>query len=222
MRLFLLLLFLIAGTALHAQYNTEFGLDMIWVMVPLTGNSLESTNIELLYKEDTGKKDLRFKLTYAAAFQEYEFVKQVRLDSSSIFSYHVPQQSWAFDIGLAPHILVKGQPFYYGADVQLAFRKGSIKATPEACDPIDADPLCDILRSVDNTNYSVGVIPFLGTKLKLTDRLLFTIEFGTQFNYRIGSHQYLTADNTWKESSINGIEFQLNKWINDLALSYRF
>ncbi|MEN0004375.1 MAG: hypothetical protein AAF798_09535 [Bacteroidota bacterium] len=222
MRLTNVLFCLLCIQSLSAQYNTEFGIDLSPMIVTLTGNRLDHTNIELFYKEDTGEKDLRFRLGFTTSFQETEFVKRVSLEETSIFSYYLPQQIWAIDVGVAPHIKAKGIPLYYGVDVQLAFHMGDVYATSETCDLIDGNPACDILRSVGNTHYSIGLIPVLGTKLNLTERLVFTIEFGTQFNYRIGNYQYLDNENNWQKQSINGLEFLLDRGINDIALSYRF
>ena len=66
----LLILFLILPLSSYSQYRTEFGIDIISPIILASGANARPTQLELIYKEDTGEKDLRFKFFITSNFDD--------------------------------------------------------------------------------------------------------------------------------------------------------
>jgi hypothetical protein len=218
----LLVLFLILPLFSYSQYHTEFGIDIISPIILASGANARPTQLELIYKEDTGEKDLRFKFFITSNFDDFELVRRVDIDSSQFYNYAVPTRTYGINIGVAPHFKVQGLHLYYGFDANIALNESYTAVMTSACDPLEDLPLCDQVRSLDNNHYTLGIIPFLGGKLDITERLLLTIEFGTELAFFLGNHNYYAGNDIIKKQKINFFAPQFDRLLNDIAISYRF
>lgn len=223
MRLFnLLLLCLLLPLFASAQYRTEFGLDLTSMIILASGNAASPSTLEIIYKEDTGDKDLRFKFIITSAYNKYELVRRVDFDSLQYFNYAIPTHSYGINIGVAPKFKAKDLNLYYGFDLHFALNKASTAVMTAECNPLENIPLCEQLKTLDNTYYTLGLIPFLGGKFNITERIVLTVEFGTELAFFLGHRNYYAGDNQVRKEKLNFFEPQFNRWLNDIALTYRF
>ncbi|RMG88564.1 MAG: hypothetical protein D6714_00500 [Bacteroidetes bacterium] len=201
----------------QSPYLREFGIDLIWMIVASSGNEPASADLELIFKETHDLVDLRFKFLASANFRDRKLIQSSIKDSVQILNFYRPQRTIAFNIGVAYNKRTNDLPVYVGADLQVAWNTGDTEV-----DQCLALSNCKRFQGLTNQHLSVGLIPFLGTKIPLTDRLTFTVEFGTQINYHFGTRKYLDAGETLREYKINGLELEFNRFINDIAVVYLF
>ncbi|MCI5081945.1 MAG: hypothetical protein MRY78_09640 [Saprospiraceae bacterium] len=206
----------------QAQYRTEFGLDLITPLIVATGNNVAPSSLEIIYKEDVGDRDLRFKFLIRSGYQDYELIRRVDVDSTQYYNYAVPTRSYGINLGFAPKFTVQGIQLYYGMDLHFSLDEATTIVTTTDCDPLENSPICDQVTSLDNTHYTLGFIPFLGGKLAITDRIVLTIELGTELDFFLGNYNYYIGDGQTRQQRINFFQPQLNRFLNDIALSYRF
>lgn len=221
MRYFATFLFLAISSSMFAQkqspYLREFGLDLIWMIVSMSGHETASTDVELIFKESHDELDLRFKFLLSTNFRDRDLIHSYTKDSIQTLNFYRQRKTAAINIGVAYNKITEGLPFYVGADFQMAWHTGDTEV-----DRCLIGSTCKRFQGLSNQNLSVGVIPFLGTKIPLTDRLMFTVEFGTQINFHFGKRKYLNIENEVQEYQINGLEMQLNRLVNDIAVVYLF
>lgn len=215
-------LFLIAiSTSVFAQkqspYLREFGLDLIWMIVSTSGHEPASTDVELIFRESHDKLDLRFKFLLSTNFRDRNLIGSFTKDSIQTLNFYRQQKTAAVNIGVAYNKITEGLPVYVGADFQIAWHSGDTEV-----DRCLIGDNCKRFQGLQNQHLSVGLIPVFGTKIPLSDRLMFTLEFGTQINYHFGKRKYMNMDDEVNEYAVNGLELQLNRLVNDIAVVYLF
>lgn len=211
-------LFLIGKT--HAQYSTEFGIDLIIPIVLTSGHQAKTTGVEVFYKENLPDMDTRFKFFITSDVDEFKLFRRSTIDSTFVYNYYLPDFSVGTNIGLAKIIKVKGQNLYYGADLHFSVQRGTSIATDSLLRKGDLPT--DIIRRYRDFDYAVGFIPFLGTKIRLSEHIHFTLEFGPLLQYRFGKRSFLNSSGQNDQLSIKYLEFLAGRWLNDIAVSYRF
>lgn len=216
---FLTLFFL--TTSLFSQrqnpFLREFGMDLTWMIVAASGHNPVSTDVELIFKETHDKLDLRFKLLISSNFTERTLMQSSTTDSIQLLNYYRPHRTIALNLGVAYKKITRDLPIYVGVDAAIAWNSGDTEV--DRCLIGDS---CKRFQGLSNQHITVGVIPLLGTKLPLTDRLMFTVEFGTQINYHFGKRSYMNSEEVIKEYRIDGLELELNRLVNDIAILYLF
>ena len=201
-------------------YRIEFGLDLTSMIAVASGHFAQTYDLEMIYKENLEKHDLRFKVIIQSPVGDYEFVNRVTMDSARFYNYFQPSLNYGINAGFARRKSINGLPIYYGIDGNAFLNTGRTVVTEEPLNEIPLDE--DFFRVIDNHFFTIGVIPFIGTKLNLTDRMFFTLEFGTGINYNFGERSYMNASQRNATFPIRDFAFSLNRLINDIAISYRF
>ncbi len=220
-------LLLLLPNCLSAQYTperkTEFGIDLIYVIVLSSGHDANRADLELIYRETVDNMDFRFKGIVTSYADEQEFLRRATTDDSTfLYNFYAPRQSYGIHLGLARLINVRKLDLYYGVDLALGFHLGDVLVTRDFCPPGNFFTSCEVEHAIDNLDYTVGVIPFLGGKVALTSRLLLTVEFGAGLHYRLGQRRYLGTGGAEEKATISGFELQLDRFLNDIAVTYRF
>lgn len=216
----LVFLILLIGNS-QAQNTTELGIDLIIPIVMASGHQAKTTGLEVFYKENQPGMDTRFKFFVQSNFDEFEPFRRSVVDSMTLYNYYIPGVSIGTNIGVAKIIRVKGQNLYYGADFHFSVQQGDVVVSDQFLDGRDTRPLKSI-REYAAIDYAVGVIPFLGTKIKLSERIHFTLEFGPLLQYRFGKRSFLNSQGQNDQYPIRQIELFAGRWLNDIAVSYRF
>lgn len=216
----LVFLILLIGNS-QAQNTTELGIDLIIPIVMASGHQAKTTGLEVFYKENQPGMDTRFKFFVQSNFDEFEPFRRSVVDSMTLYNYYIPGVSIGTNIGIAKIIRVKGQNLYYGADFHFSVQQGDVVVSEQLLDGRATRPLKSI-REYAAIDYSVGVIPFLGTKIKLSERIHFTLEFGSLLQYRFGKRSFLNSQGQNDQYTIRQMELFAGRWLNDIAVSYRF
>ncbi len=216
----LVFLILLIGNS-QAQNTTELGIDLIIPIVMASGHQAKTTGLEVFYKENQPGMDTRFKFFVQSNFDEFEPFRRSVVDSMTLYNYYIPGVSIGTNIGIAKIIRVKGQNLYYGADFHFSVQQGDVVVSEQLLDGRATRPLKSI-REYAAIDYSVGVIPFLGTKIKLSERIHFTLEFGPLLQYRFGKRSFLNSQGQNDQYTIRQMELFAGRWLNDIAVSYRF
>jgi len=216
----LVFIILLIGNS-QAQNTTELGIDLIIPIVMASGHQAKTTGLEVFYKENQPGMDTRFKFFVQSNFDEFEPFRRSVVDSMTLYNYYIPGVSIGTNIGIAKIIRVKGQNLYYGADFHFSVQQGDVVVSEQLLDGRATRPLKSI-REYAAIDYSVGVIPFLGTKIKLSERIHFTLEFGPLLQYRFGKRSFLNSQGQNDQYTIRQMELFAGRWLNDIAVSYRF
>lgn len=216
---FVVLILLIGNTP--AQNTTELGIDLIIPIVMASGHQAKTTGFEVFYKENQPRMDTRFKFFVQSNFDEFEAFRRSIVDSMTLYNYYVPGISIGTNLGVAKIIRVKGHNLYYGTDFHFSVQQGDVIVSDQLLDGRDPRPLKSI-REYAAIDYAVGVIPFLGTKIKLSEHIHFTLEFGPLLQYRFGKRSFLNSQGQNDQYALKQIELFAGRWLNDIAVSYRF
>lgn len=220
-RLLSCLFFFCISASLFGQkqnpFLREFGLDLTWMIVAASGHNPVSTDVELIFKESHDKLDLRFKLLLASNFTERNLIQSSTKDSIQLLNYFRPHRTIALNLGVAYKKIARDLPIYIGVDAAIAWNQGDTEV-----DQCLIGASCKRFQGLSNQHLTVGLIPHLGTKLPLTDRLMFTVEFGTQISYHFGKRSYMDENEQIGEYRIDGLELELNRLVNDIAVVYLF
>ncbi|MCR9289892.1 MAG: hypothetical protein NXI23_21160 [Bacteroidetes bacterium] len=201
----------------QSPYPREFGIDLIWMIVSTSGHEPASTDVELIFKESHDQLDLRFKFLLSSNFRDRDLISSFTKDSIQTLNFYRQRKTAAVNIGVAYNKITSGLPVYVGVDFQTAWHSGDTEV-----DRCFVGANCKRFQGLSNQHLSVGLIPFFGTKIPLSDRLMFTLEFGTQINYHFGKRKYLDIEDGVQEYNIDGLELQLNRLVNDIAVVYLF
>ena len=205
-----------------SPYRTEFGIDLILPLIIASGNTPESADLEIIYRENDIKGDLRFKFIIRSFTNQYEFIERTIIDTIKFFNYYNPRLSYGVDIGFSKNLYKKNMAFYVGTDFHFAYNVGAVTVYREPCNfSLQTAINCEYDRSISNRNFTVGLIPFLGTRVQLSERLFFSIEFGPSLNYHFGKRK-LPGENGIMERAFSQLDMQFNKLLNDFAVLYRF
>lgn len=205
----------------QAQNTTELGIDLIIPIVMASGHQAKATGLEFFYKENQPGTDTRFKFFILSNFDEFEPFRRSVVDSMTLYNYYVPGLSIGTNLGIAKIIRVKGHNLYYGVDFHFSVQQGDVVVSDQLLDGRDPRPLKTI-REYPALDYAVGAIPFLGTKLKLSEHIHFTLEFGPLLQYRFGKRSFLNSQGQNDQYALKQIELFAGRWLNDIAVSYRF
>lgn len=195
----------------------EFGIDLIWMIVASSGHDPASTDLELIFKEAHHDRDLRFKFLLSSNFRDRDLIHSFSKDSVQTMNFYRMRKKAAVNIGVAFNKVTEELPVYVGVDFQIAWISGETEV-----DRCLVANNCKRFQGLSHQNLSIGITPFLGTKIPLTDRLMFTIEFGTQIDYLFGKRKYLDQDENVREFSVEGLKPDLKRLVNDIAVVYLF
>ncbi len=214
--------FLFVFAKSKSQNSIEFGIDLIIPIVMASGNQAKSTGLEFFYKENQPQSDTRFKFSILSNFDEFEPFRRSVVDSMTLYNYYVPGLSLGADIGIAKIIRVKGHNLYYGADLHFSVQQGDVVVSDQLLDGRRDTRPVKTIREYASYDYAIGMIPFLGTKIKLSDHIQFTLEFGPLLQYRFGKRNFLNNKGEDDTYALKQIELFAGRWLNDIAVSYRF
>lgn len=218
---FLLATLVLLTENIRAQNTTELGVDLIIPIVMASGHQPKATGLEFFYKENQPHSDTRFKFFILSNFAEFEPFRRSIVDSMTLYNYYIPGISIGANLGAAKIIRVKGHTLYYGADFHFSVQQGDVVVSSQLLEGRDPRPLKTI-REYPSIDYAIGAIPFLGTKLKLSEHIHFTLEFGPLLQYRFGKRSYLNNQGQDGQYALRQLELFAGRWLNDIAVSYRF
>ncbi len=200
----------------ESPYRTEFGLDLLWTIGIASGWEIQGTEVEIIYKENLPEGDLRFKLQVVTGYPDLEPINSFQFDSLQMTNYYQPTNSYGAALGFGFRSRHESFSFYSGVDLT-----GSVSFGETVVERCPTGGECVWVGGLKNRDFHLGVVPFLGTKLNLTHRMFFTIEFGTPLLFRFGERKYYRGQEE-RSFRIDGPDFQLNRLLNDIAVSYRF
>ncbi|RMF24012.1 MAG: hypothetical protein D6765_12295 [Bacteroidetes bacterium] len=200
----------------ESPYRTEFGLDLLWTIAVASGWDIQGTEVEIIYKENLPEGDLRFKLQVATGYRDLELINSFTFDSLRMVNYHQPGNSYGAALGFGFRSRNQSFSFYSGVDLT-----GSVSFGTTVVERCPTGEECVWVGGLENRDFHFGMVPFLGTKLNLSRRMFFTIEFGTALLFRFGERKYYRGEEV-RSFRTDGPDFKLNRLLNDIAVSYRF
>jgi len=211
-------------------YYTQIGADLLPAIIAGGGGNLGYYQIEALYREHRPGADLRIKVevnnkNYFEGFTSYpdQLLPGSTLEDQR---YHqndlLPRANLLLSAGLSTYRFSKKLPVYFGADVQagVIFTE---RVTYVNSRPQDQMPggYSQILSTANHSHILVGLTPFIGTNIPITNRLSFSIEFGMPIVYHTGTTSYVTEQSNRFNSNISEFHLFDSRPINDLAILYR-
>ena len=229
--LFCILIFLISTSQLFCQelnnYSREFGVNIIPALVIASGGEYPYNEIEIFYREKLTNKQLRFGLIYnnRNLYSQELIVSNLIIDNAmDSLVYHTseysPNPSYQLKIGLVWLKPMSRMEIYYGLDLHLGIQRG-ITRTLERLIRFNEEEIQPITR-LNNSTFHLGMTPLIGSKVELTNRTAFGVEFGIPLYYLFKDVEYVDGSNEIKEGGFSQFNLSLNRLVNSIYFSINF
>lgn len=226
MRLKLILLILLGGANLHSygqNQNTSknaIGSDFIPFVGIMTGQKVQAP-FELIYKRRFVNGEFRVKLfanSYYKTDPELFFGFSSNVDR---FSTSEKQQSKGFSIGYAFYKPLPKLNTYFGADLYYNLEEREKFTGFRVCDDV-LDPACVSSIEEQTRQPGIGLIPFVGFSVPISDKIDFALEIGLDFQFNSSETSTTSQGETLRSIRSLGLDISGDHLINDLAFYFNF
>ncbi|WP_143473607.1 hypothetical protein [Flavilitoribacter nigricans] len=207
--------------------HIEFGVDLSCIIIRAAGGDRPYWELDLVYRESQGGKDLRFRLNVNKynwfGFQtvDQKLVEDKQPVSVSYFqTEYFPKVSYLAGIGLTKYLQNNDLPVYYGIDGNFGIGRGGT-VTSRRTVMLESEEI-SIVDSRSANLAIVGLSPVLGLKKAFSDKLLLGIEFSIPVNLVLGKLDYQNEAGELFTRSANRLDFRMDKLLNDIVILVRF
>lgn len=219
--------------SIHAQesqtFLKEFGIDL----TPLIAESVGGhAGVELIFRKEL-KKNRKLRLRYE--INQYEpfladgqVFRAVQLTENEwLVNYHDQQLNHGLYLGIQKGFSINGLKMYGGVDLNGQLNRGTVISRhefgTERLNPFELFSNLHIEGTAQNRyrNFQVGVQPFLGIDIQISERLTFFMEMGPKLGYRYSKVPYLADFAVIEHQEQSDILIELVP-IKDIALMFRF
>lgn len=217
-----ILFFCAYHTASFAQDTLErniIGFDLI----PLVAIMVDSdvSDLEVTYIQMSADKDYRIKFNRNPSdiFSLETHVYVQNIEANTFFRrFYNDQTNYFISLGIAQKTSIEQFKYYYGVEGNFGINTGTYSTTFGELD----NSFNSTRLSNPNTNYVIGVTPFLGTRFFIKNKMSIDVEFGLPINYIFGNLAYYNQDEELINYDISRSIFGFNRMLNDIRLSLYF
>lgn len=220
-------LFFLSSPSLFSQgtvgHHIEFGVDLTSIIIWASGGDRDYSEFKFIYRESTPDLDSRFKLTisdFNYLGKKVFLSRQIENNQPNRLTYlevgYTPEISYLLSIGLGKYLKENELPVYFGADLNVGLSRGEMRTDLREITVGKENRM--LQKSIQNNLFLLGVNPFVGTKLKITENILFGLEFGININAPLGKLKYQNEAGQTLEESFNRLDLGLDRLINDITL----
>lgn len=223
----LLLLFCLSLKAqlpdLPTRYRTEFGIDILPLIIRAGGGEINYSELELVYRELQKSGDLRFRLSINNRnFTGSNFVSAEEIEDNQpesltyVENLYAPKTGFLAGIGISRNMRNNVLPLYYGLDLGFGLARADVNSFYKTIKLTGTDR--DLITTNESTLHIIGFSPFLGGRKALGRNIGFFVEFAVPVHFLIGEVPYLDADLKLKEKRFREFELPWSRVISDIGV----
>ena len=202
------------------ERKTSFGIDLILPIVTLSGEVVNSPDIELQLQRHFGRSAVRLRGVISTKNRQSTLISTIVLDSLDIRQNYSIQDQFGVFLG-GQYQITKGRfPFYTGIDAGYRWEKGSV--ITDGCQYGATTSPCTEFYELRSTSRSYEFTLFVGIRFDLNPRFFINIETGPEFIFKRGSRRFWTNNTTIESQNIDADIVNAGTLLRDISLNFRF